>query len=107
MASLVSQATALGVRLARIGTPYVDERALAHHIKYHRIGPARPSAAMRRRFDISSRMHSGREVYTVAPRGRRQDGADRASCNVMYLHGGAYVEGIFRWHWLFIARMAE
>jgi epsilon-lactone hydrolase len=107
MASLVARATAFGVRLARIGSPYVDERSLAHHIKYHLIGPARPSAAMRRRFDISSRMHNGREVYTVAPRSRRQDGPNRAACNVMYLHGGAYVEGIFRWHWFFIAQMVE
>jgi len=105
MASLVSQATALGVRLARIGRPYVSERALAHHIKYHRIGPVRPSAAMRRRFDISSTRRNGREVFTIAPRSRQRRGPGAGQ--VMYLHGGAYVEGIFRWHWYFIAGMVE
>ncbi len=25
----------------------------------------------------------------------------------MYIHGGAYVEGIFRWHWYFIGWMVE
>jgi acetyl esterase/lipase len=104
MASLVARATALGVRIGRIGRTYLNEQALAHHIKHHRIGPVPPSAAMRRRFDVSSRLHEGREVFTIAPK------ASRTPCppgRVIYLHGGAYVEGIFRFHWYFIAAMVE
>jgi epsilon-lactone hydrolase len=101
MASLIARATAFAVRLARVGRPFADERALAAHIRHHRVGPARPSAAMRRRLDISSKTLNGYEVYTVAPR------AGRSAGRVMYIHGGAYVEGIFRWHWYFIARMVE
>ena len=101
MASLIARATAFAVRLARVGSQFADERALAEHIRHHRVGPARPSAAMRRRLDISSKTLNGYEVYTVAPR------AGRSAGRVMYIHGGAYVEGIFRWHWYFIATMAE
>jgi epsilon-lactone hydrolase len=107
MASLISQATAFGVRLSRIGRQFVDERALAEHLERGRVGPARPPAWMRRRFDISSKMRDGRKVYTVAPRPGRRRGGDHAAGNVMYIHGGAYVQGIFRWHWYFIAAMAE
>ncbi len=106
MASLISQATAFGVRLSGIGRQFTDERALAEHLKYRRVGPAPPPAWMRRRLDISSKMRNGRLVYTVTPRpGRRR--AASAAGHVMYLHGGAYVQGIFRWHWYFIAAMAD
>ncbi len=108
MASLVARATALGVRIGRIGRPYRSERALADHIKYHRIGPVPPTAAMRRRFDVSSRIVGGREVFTIAPRAPRQPSpTGQGRGQVIYLHGGAYVEGIFRFHWYFIAEMVE
>jgi acetyl esterase/lipase len=106
MASWISQATAFGVRLSRVGRQFVDERTLAEHLRRARVGPVRPPAWMRRRFEISSTMRNGYEVFTVAPRTRRQ-GSDRAAGNVMYIHGGAFVEGIFRWHWYFIGWMAE
>jgi epsilon-lactone hydrolase len=105
MASLIAQATAFAVRYMRIGRRFVDERTLAEHLKHSRVGPEPPSAAMRRRFDISSRTSNGYEVYTVAPRAGRQ--ASPGPGHVMYIHGGAYVEGIFRWHWYFIAEMVE
>jgi epsilon-lactone hydrolase len=106
MASLIAQATAFGVRLSRVGRRFADERALAEHLERGRVGPARPPAWMRRRFDISAKVHDGHEVFTVAPRAGRGDG-DHAAGDVMYIHGGAYVQGIFRWHWYFIAAMAE
>jgi acetyl esterase/lipase len=56
---------------------------------------------MRRRLNISLRMQHGHEVYTVAPRSSPSAG------NIIYLHGGAYVESIHRWHWRFVARMAQ
>jgi monoterpene epsilon-lactone hydrolase len=100
MASLIAQATAFAVRIARIGGRFADERTLADYIKHHRAGPARPSAAMRRRFDISVKQCNGCEIYTVAPRAARSTGS------VLYVHGGAYVQSILWWHWRFIAHMA-
>jgi acetyl esterase/lipase len=56
---------------------------------------------MRRRFDIALERRHGHEVYTIAPR------LGPAVGNVIYFHGGAYVEDIIRWHWRFIARMVN
>ena len=106
MASLISRATAFAVRLSRVGLQFVDERTLAEHLKCSRVGPARPPAWMRRWFHISSSMRNGYEVFTVAPRSKRQ-GSDRVAGNVMYLHGGAYVEGIFRSQWHFVGWIAQ
>jgi acetyl esterase/lipase len=103
MTSLVARASAFGIWLLRIGSPYVSEEALAHHIKHKRIGPVPPPRAMQRRCKVSLRLHRGRKVFTVGPKPSRpvQPG------QVLYLHGGAFVEGIFFWHWYFIARMVE
>jgi monoterpene epsilon-lactone hydrolase len=101
MASLLAQGTAMVVRLTRIGGRFADEQTLAEHLKHSRVGPEPPTAGMRRRFDVSSKTLNGYEVYTVAPRSGRVPGT------VMYIHGGAYVEGIFLWHWYFIAEMVE
>jgi epsilon-lactone hydrolase len=118
MTSLLARASAFGIRALRIGSPYVSEEALARHIEHNRIGPVPPPRAMRRRVDVSSRLFHGREVFTVRPkpRWRRHDRAGQPgqvlsgqalSGHVLYLHGGAFVEGIFWWHWYFIARMVE
>jgi epsilon-lactone hydrolase len=117
MTSLVARASAFGTRLFRIGSPYVSEEALARRIKHNRVGPVAPPWALLRRFDVRSHLHHGREVFTVGPRpGRRprNDGAvqpgqqpGQQRGQVLYLHGGAFVEGIFFWHWYFIARMVE
>jgi monoterpene epsilon-lactone hydrolase len=110
MTSLVARASAFGTRLLRIGSPYVSEEALARHIKHNRVGPVRPPRAMRRRFDVSSRLYRGCEVFTVGPKpvgkpGRWRNDHPAQRGQVLYLHGGAFVEGIFFWHWYFIARM--
>src|SRR5271166_2519710 len=77
MTSLLARASAFGIRVLRIGSPYVSEEALTHHIEHNRIGPVPPPRAMRRRVDVSSRLYRGREVFTVGPkpRGRRNDRA--------------------------------
>jgi monoterpene epsilon-lactone hydrolase len=115
MTSLLARASAFGIRVLRIGSPYVSEEALAHHIEHNRIGPVPPPRAMRRRVDVSSRLYRGREVFTIRPksrtirpksRGDRNDRADQPG-QVLYFHGGAFVEGIFWWHWYFITRMVE
>jgi epsilon-lactone hydrolase len=113
MTSLLARASAFGIRALRIGSPYVSEEALARHIEHNRIGPVPPPRAMRRRVEVSSRLFHGREVFTVGPKpgGRPQIRAGQPgqvlSGHVLYLHGGAFVEGIFWWHWYFIGRMVE
>jgi epsilon-lactone hydrolase len=110
MTSLVARASAFGTRLFRVGSPYVSGEALARHIKHNRVGPMRPPRAMQRRFHVTSRLYRGREVFTIGPKpisepGRRRNDHPSQPGQVLYLHGGAFVEGIFFWHWYFIARM--
>jgi monoterpene epsilon-lactone hydrolase len=110
MTSLIARASAFGTRLFRIGSPYVSEAALARHIEHNRVGPVRPPRGVRRRFDVTSRLCRGHEVFTVGPKrvskpGHRRDDHPSHPGQVLYLHGGAFVEGIFFWHWYFIARM--
>jgi acetyl esterase/lipase len=109
MTSLVARASAFGIRLLRIGSPYVSAETLARHIKHNRIGPVPPPRAMLRRFNVTSTRHDGREVFTVGPKPgrRRRDEQPAQPGQVLYLHGGAFVEGPFRWHWHFVARMVE
>jgi epsilon-lactone hydrolase len=108
MTSLLARASAFGIRVLRIGSPYVSEAALARHIEHNRIGPVPPPRAMRRRLDVSSRLFRGREVFTVGPKpGAHRNNRAGQPGQMLYLHGGAFVEGIFWWHWYFIARMVE
>jgi epsilon-lactone hydrolase len=109
MTSLIARASAFGIRLLRIGSPYVSAKALARHIEHNRIGPVPPPRTMRRRLDVSSSLRDGREIFTVRPKpGRRQRNEQPAQPGqVLYLHGGAFVEGPFWWHWYFVARMVE
>lgn len=60
-----------------------------------------PSALMRRQLNISLNTQHGHDVYTIAPRSNQFGG------NIVYIHGGAYVESIHRWHWRFIGRMVN
>ena len=101
MASFLAELAAVAVRLSGLRRKFAHEHALKHHIGRSRLGPTRPSASMQRRFRISVQRRHGHEVYTVAPPSGQPAG------NVIYLHGGAYVEDIHRWHWGFIARMAD
>jgi acetyl esterase/lipase len=101
VASFIAELAAFAVRFSRLRKKFARERSLAHHINRGRRSPVRPTALMQRKFDISLATRHGYEVYTVAPRSAPSAG------NVIYLHGGAYVEDIHRWHWGFIARMVN
>ncbi|MFF7476053.1 alpha/beta hydrolase fold domain-containing protein [Streptomyces sp. NPDC008092] len=65
------------------------------------VAPVGPSAALRRRHEVSRRDVEGFVCHTVAPRDRR---AERA---VVYLHGGAYVREMAPQHWQFVSRLAD
>lgn len=62
----------------------------------------RPPPDVARRLAITERRVGGFPVYDVAPR----TGA-RGAQRILYLHGGAYVFEITRYHWSLIAEMAE
>jgi monoterpene epsilon-lactone hydrolase len=56
-------------------------------------GPARPTAKMQGELQISHRELDGHEVYQLSPKTQLPSG------HVLYLHGGAYVRPISRFHW--------
>ena len=77
------------------------------HIKHSRIGPVPPP-----RRDAAP-VSTSRHVFTTAARSSPSGPSPAGATvppqpgQVLYLHGGAFVEGIFCWHWYFIARMVE
>ena len=62
----------------------------------------RPPAAIARRLSVSSHQVDGFPVYEVSPRS-----GTKTPMRVLYMHGGAYVFEISRYHWGLIAEMAE
>jgi acetyl esterase/lipase len=61
----------------------------------------RPPPKIRANFDISERKVAGWPVYEVRP--RRVTSRQR----IVYLHGGAFVFELGRYHWMLIAELAE
>ncbi|MCU1718265.1 alpha/beta hydrolase fold domain-containing protein [Pseudomonas sp. 5P_3.1_Bac2] len=61
--------------------------------RLRKAGPARPTAKMQRELDISRRELDGYEIYQLAPKTQLPSG------HLLYLHGGAYVRPISRFHW--------
>jgi acetyl esterase/lipase len=101
MPSLLADTAAIVAKLTGQRRQFAHEEALARHVA--RGGaepPARPGALMRRSFDIVRETRHGHDVYTLTPRNAAPRG------HIVYLHGGAYVNAISRWHWSFIARLA-
>jgi acetyl esterase/lipase len=101
MVSLAAKTAALAATLTGVRRKFAHERSLTRYVEGGRGGPARPPISMRRHFHLTLEGKHGFEVYRVAPRSGPIAG------NVLYLHGGAYVDDILRWHWRFIARMAR
>src|SRR5918995_987905 len=60
-----------------------------------------PPAQLAQRLHIERRTVSGFPVYDVRPHGHTD------SLRILYLHGGAYVFEITRYHWRLIAEMAD
>ena len=50
-------------------------------------------------FNIDTTRVYGRNVYRISPKGKK------SGKYVLYLHGGAYINNIFRQHWLFAAKI--
>ncbi|UVE17257.1 alpha/beta hydrolase [Pseudomonas sp. LS44] len=65
-------------------------------------GPERPSERLQREFEVRHEWLDGQELYTLAPR------APMAGAkHLLYLHGGAYVRPISRYHWGLLADLVR
>lgn len=67
-----------------------------------RSGPQRPSAAIQQALRVSHEWLDGQELYTLAPREPAP-----AARHLLYLHGGAYVRPISRYHWGLLADLVQ
>lgn len=99
MTSLQMRAVAVILRLTRKpGTATVER---AHRRIAARKRPSAPPAALRRRHSVSSRQVEGFPCHTVAPKGRS------AARGAVYIHGGAYINGMAPQHWTMVSRLAD
>ena len=99
MPSLRARLIGLMIDLLGPWRMFTSEEALRRGLRTLRARPlARPTARMRRKFAVESRMSDGQEIIRIAP---KSAGRGR----VLYLHGGGYVEPAVASHWSFIADM--
>lgn len=95
--SLGAQAFKLLLRLLQRKRVYSSVQGLMDGIaQVRRVGPARPSDAMRKLLHVQSENIAGCEVFTLQPR--------VGTCNeaFFYLHGGGYIRPITKFHWAFL-----
>ncbi len=67
-----------------------------------RPGAYAPPARIDRHVRTTIRHHDGWPVYSLAPRS-----GPAPACELMYLHGGAYVSEIVSWHWLLLTALVR
>lgn len=85
------------------GDIFASRAHLDAHIERRRrrpVDPAPPSS-VRRAVDVEPGERQGWPVFAAAPRG------GRVLASIVYLHGGAYVNEITRWHWALIRELVE
>jgi epsilon-lactone hydrolase len=82
---------------------YSSAERTRRHIAARTVRPARfaPPRGLERRADVSVSHARGWPVYDLSPR------AGVPARHVLYLHGGAYVYEIVRWHWWMLGRFVK
>jgi acetyl esterase/lipase len=101
MPSLKSHIVALVLKHTR-KKAFASAEAIQSWIRAARLTEShRPPQKLRENLDITERKIAGRPVYEVRP--SRLTSRQR----IVYLHGGAFVFEISRYHWMLIAELAE
>lgn len=68
-----------------------------------RAGPHLPHTRMHKQLQVQHSLSAGQSVYTVSPQGQ----TSLSGGSVLYLHGGAYVRPITRFHWHLIEELVH
>ena len=100
MPSLRNQAFVLLLQLIRRKRIYASAKHLNASIREVRRKGAPPHKSMAAALNVISQLYEGRLVHTIGPR------HGEAKRQVLYLHGGAYVRPITRFHWNLIENLA-
>jgi acetyl esterase/lipase len=91
------------LRVIRRNHSLTSAEALAKGIaQARRAGPVLPGARMRRRIRVTEVTVDGFSVFTLKP----STGTFKGK-HVLYLHGGAFVRSITRYHWQFLKYLVE
>ncbi|HSI80351.1 MAG TPA: alpha/beta hydrolase fold domain-containing protein [Solirubrobacterales bacterium] len=85
------------------GDIFASQARLEAHIERRRRRPVdpRPPRGVRRAVELEVGERHGWPVFTATPR------RGESAVSLVYLHGGAYVNEISRWHWLLIRELVE
>jgi epsilon-lactone hydrolase len=103
LASLTAQAFQSLMRVATAGRLPRDEETLRKGLESgRRPGAGDPPASLFKQCAVDIRQEGGQRIFTVRPRG---DGPVRGQ--LLYLHGGGYVNPPAFLHWWFIARLVK
>ncbi|MEC3915329.1 alpha/beta hydrolase [Nocardia sp. CDC160] len=90
------------LRITRANQPFLTAERAREHIRERTIRPQpfAPPRILRSDIEISVRREGGWPIYTLTPR------SGRARGNVIYCHGGAWVNEVARQHWELAADIA-
>ncbi|MGW5223799.1 alpha/beta hydrolase fold domain-containing protein [Nocardia niigatensis] len=102
MPSLLSRAVPAYLRVVRANRPFISAEGAREHIRERSLRPQAygPPRLLRSDVRIEVRRENGWPIYTLAPRSGRPRG------NVVYCHGGGWVNEVARQHWQLAADIA-
>ncbi|GAB2546706.1 alpha/beta hydrolase fold domain-containing protein [Nocardia heshunensis] len=102
MPSLLSQAVPVFLRITQANKPFITAEGARKHIRERSIRPQSygPPRLLRPDVAIEVRVENGWPIYTLTPR----NGSARG--NVVYCHGGGWVNQVVRQHWELAADIA-
>ncbi len=104
--SLGARLTILLLGLIRRKRIYASAAGLMRGIEQtRRTGPARPTRRQHAALRIEQETCMGQDVYRLSPQQTKETAQGRV--RVMYLHGGAYVRPITRFHWQMLGALVE
>src|SRR4026207_2197388 len=66
-----------------------------------------PSPRLHRKHHITKRTVDGHLVWTIAPKDVVRDSKRRSVKQIIYLHGGAYVNSFSSQHWRFMSKLVD
>ena len=102
MITVPSAVLPLFLRVTRANAPYVTAAGARRRVREHELRPERfgPPRGLRPRVAIEVEHRMGWPVYGIRPAHRAPEG------NVVYVHGGGWVNEITSWHWRLAAQIA-
>ena len=101
MASLRARLVDLILPLLGSKARLASAEGLKQSLATHTPQPVGPSTHTHLQFKVTERMTAGMHVYKVAPK------IGAGSASVLYLHGGAFVHELTRWHWRLIESLVK